>query len=217
MGPIELTKEGCAFVVRSEALMAPGGQNTFVYFNEKGEQKFKVKLKDKSYPRMLNYNETSNSFVVVLKGQEEKLQYTVSEPITLLSINILGDILWTRAVELTGTITDLTKVIDGYLIIGNFMVIRDLAGKEFRTRVNTGESNPYIIKLNDRGEVVRINPIKVPKSVYIARVIKVNDNAINLLGWEGTLEAGITRSMTSSDNVIYLMANHFCQIVCSVL
>jgi hypothetical protein len=217
LGPLDLTQEGCVFLVHAIKLTDSNSLNRFVYLNEKGEEKFKIRLKNNSFPRKLNYNEKSNSFIIVMKGKAEKQVYSESEPVTVMSINILGDPLWTRTIDLTGTVSDLININAGYLVIGNFMVIKDLSGKEFRTRINAGESNPFMIKFNEQGDLTKIAPIPVTKSVFIVKVIKLNDNAINLIGWEGTLESGMDKTLSPSDPIIYLMTNHLCQVVCSIL
>jgi hypothetical protein len=209
-GPVELTQEGCIFVVRSSKMTS--ATNTFnhlVYLNEKGEEKFKIKLKEKNFARKLTFVEVSNSFVVLLKGIEEKQDYNASEPVTLLGINALGDAIWRRDFDLTGSVTDLVKVIDGYIVIGNYAIIRDLNGKEFRTKAGSRECSPYVIKLNEKGEIMKINAVQSEKSIFVSQVIKVNDTSINLIGLEGTFDTLATKGLPPADKIKYMMVNRF--------
>ena len=202
-GPLVLTQEGCVFVIRSVPVLGTHAFNTLVYLNEKGEEKFKVKLKERNYPRKLLYAEKSNSFIVLLKGAEEKQDYSVSESLTLLNINALGDTMWQRNIDLTGSVTELISEIDGYLAIGNYAIIRDLAGKEFRTKEK--DCSPYIIKVNDKGEVVKILPINTTKSIYVTNVIKVNGTSINLVGTEATFDSPGTIMGAPAEKIMHIM------------
>ncbi len=218
LGPFLLTQEGCAFVIRtSQMAKASNSFNMMVYLNEKGEEKFKIKLKERNFPRKLAYVEHSNSFVILLKGTDEKQDFSVSEPVTLTGINALGDAIWRRNIDLTGSVTDLINVIDGCLVIGNYSIIKDLHGKEFRTKVTESESSPYVIKLNEKGEVIKINPIQSTKSIFITQVIKVNGFSINLLGHEGTFASSASKSPTLSDKAVLIMVNKFSDLVFSAL
>ena len=215
LGPLQLTQEGCAFLIHSIHLTRSDQRNTFVYLNEKGEDKFRLRLKEKDFPRKLTFIERSNSFVILLKGQAEKQNYTTPENIQILSINALGDLLWKREINLTGSLVNLVNLIDGYLIVGNYTVLKDLNGKEYRAKI--GESSPYLIKLNERGDFVRVSPIATAKSIYVVDVVKVSDNSINLLGFEDTFESAQGKTVLSSGRIIHIMANRFCQVICSNL
>ncbi len=209
------TSEGCALLVRSVHLTRGDVKNTFIYLNEKGEEKIRKKMKETAYPRLLIYSEKTNSFVVTLKGQEQKQNYASAEDITLVNINALGDMTWKRDIQLTGTVVDMTSLIDSYILTGNFMIMRDQTGKEVRTKVAAFECSPYLIKIGERGEVLVTNPISTPYSVYLSRIVKVNDNSINLLGYKETIESGAQRQFTTFDKVIHVMTNRFGEIICS--
>lgn len=217
-GPMVLTQEGCLLIVRSTQIInAANTTNHAVYLNEKGEEKFRIKLKEKNFPHTATYVERTNSFVIVLKGLTEKQDFTISEPVTMVAINALGDMMWHRNFDVTGTFTDLVHVQDGFMILGNYAIIRDLNGKEHRTKVTGGECSPYLIKLNEKGEVVRVNPLATEKSVYVSHVIKVNDTSINLLGHEATFDSAASKSLSSSENIIHIMVNRHGELVFSIL
>ena len=212
-GPLVLTQEGCVLVVRSVPLLNASAFNTLVYINEKGDEKFKIKLKEGSFPRKLTYVEKSNAFIVLLRGTEEKQDYRVAEPVTLLGINALGDTMWRRNIDLAGHITELVHVIDGYLVIGNYSMIRDLTGKEFQIKAGNGACSPYIIKLNEKGEVTKVHPVISTKSIYVTHVIKVNDTSINLLGSEATFDSPGSLNNTPADKIVHIMVNQFSDTV----
>ncbi|HCW06743.1 MAG TPA: hypothetical protein DGG95_05195, partial [Cytophagales bacterium] len=178
----ELTKEGCAALVRTEDTLKIRQLNLMVYFNDKGEEKIKVKLKENGYPRKLNYIEKTNSFILVLKGREAKNDYSISEPLVTLNINAIGDVIWIRKIEVAGSFNDIINLSDGNLLVGNFMILKDVSGKEFRTQVSKNETNPFIILFNGQGDIVKVQPIQTVGSTLILKTLKVNDMSINLLG-----------------------------------
>lgn len=207
LGPMVLTQEGIALAVRSVQMTLTNLKNTFVYVNEKSEEKFKIQLKENGFPRKAIYTEKNNSFILAFKGAEEKPNFTTNEPLTVLAINTLGDQLWTRAMDLSGSLTDLINLNDGYIISGNYTAIRDQNGKEFRTKAAAGEVNPFVARISNRGEILRVNPIVAGKSVYITQVVKVADNSINLLGFESNVEQAQGLSLSTAPHIVHIMTN----------
>jgi hypothetical protein len=214
-GPSVLTQEGCMLVLRTTPLVASAALNTLIYLNEKGEEKFRIKLKERNYPRRLLYVEKSNSFVLLLRGGGEEEDYTTMEPITLLSVNAIGDVSWRRNVEMAGTITDLVGLVDGFLVAGNYTTIRDLSGKEFKTKSAEGQCSPYVIRIGEKGDVSRIHAFVTKGSVFLAQVVKVNDASINLLGIEATLPVGATVATTPPEKIVHIMINRLAETIYS--
>jgi hypothetical protein len=212
-GTIVLTKEGCAIVVRSVHTTRGDAQNHLVYLNEKGEDKIRIRLKEKAYPRFMLYSEKSGQFVLSFKGNESRQQFTTSENLTTLAVNALGQQLWSQSIPFTGTITDVISVADGYILAGNFTTIKDLSGKEIHAR--PGECNPFVIKLGERGETLHVTPVLASSSVYLSRLVKVSDNSINLIGYGVPLNVGIDKVFTASDKMVHVMSNRLAQIVCT--
>ncbi len=215
LGPFELTQEGCVLVVRTVHLTQPIAKNVFVYLNEKGEEKFHVRVADRTVPRKINFSERSNSFVLLFKGQEETANYATLENLSIVGVNALGDRLWRRQVTMAGGLTDFVNLIDGHMLAGNYTQLRDLSGKEHIAK--SGESNPFLVKFNDRGDIENILPISTTKPVYITNLVKVTDRSINLIGKEGTMSLLSGKPLADSDQVVHIMSNRLCEIVCTNL
>jgi hypothetical protein len=213
LGPFELTQEGCVIVVRATHSTTAAVRNAMIYLNEKGEEKFHVRLADRSVPRNLTFNERSNSFVLLFKGQEETPNFSVTEPVILAAINALGDKLWRRQLTLAGGITGLVNLIDGHLLAGNYTLLRDLSGKEHAAKA--GESNPFLLKVNDRGDVVRVLAVETSKPVFMMNLIKVTDRSVNLVGIEGTVASVGNRPLSPGVPIAHIMSNRLCEIVCT--
>ncbi len=215
LGPLVLTQEGCSFVTRSIHATTGDIASTFIYIDEKGEDKIRMRLNDNSFARYIQYSEKSNSFTLVLKGSVEQQNLAVEERAVILNINVLGQVAWQKEFAFLGNIVDLVSLVDGYMVVGNYLFLRDLTGKEYRTRMGAGECSPFVLKLNDLGEVVQIKPFVTPASVYIARVVKINDNSINLLGMKEKWDIAINKPLTNADQVVHIMTNKQTQEVCS--
>ncbi len=215
LGPFELTQEGCVLVVRAKHLIRPISKNIFVYLNEKGEEKFHVRIADKAFPRKISFTERTNSFVLLFKGQDEVTEYSELEYLTLVGVNALGDILWRRQLQLAGALTDFINLIDGYMLAGNFTQLRDLQGKEHKSK--QGESYPFLVKFSDRGDIETVKPMITAKPVFITNIVKVTDKSINLIGKEGSPNSMSGKILSREDEVVHVMSNRLCEIVCSNL
>ncbi len=211
-----LTQEGCAFVVVSKHLTRPDMVNTFLYLTEKKEEKLKKRLKENSFLRDLLYVEESNSFVLSFKGLEESQNFANEETLSVQTINVLGDLVWRRDITLAGSIERLLQVRDGFIIAGNFTLLRDQAGKEIRTRVAAGQANPYLIKLGSRGDVQKVLPLTSGKSIYLDEVVKVNDGSINLLTYEHAFTEAKPASLTL-EGLKHTMVNYELKVILSSL
>lgn len=214
LGPAIVTPEGIAFLVRSEHMTNGNKLNTFFYLNDaKGDSKVKFTLVDNTYPRFIKYLEKLNAFAFVLKGAESKPNVTAKEDVTLMCVNVLRDILWKKTFPLTGMVSDVTLLTDGLLISGNFMTINDSKGNEVQTKINAQESNPFIMRVSERGELTSM-PISVPTSFYMTRCIRVSDNSINLIGTKDNFETGASKIFSPSDPM-HIMTTKWGQVIYS--
>ncbi len=211
-----LTQEGCAFVVSSTHLTRSERINTFVYITEKKEEKLKKRLKDVTLLRDLLYVEESNTFVMIFKGNAPVQNFTEEEVLTVQSMNVLGDLVWRRDISLAGTFQNMVRVRDGFVLAGNFTLLRDNTGKEFRTRVATGQTNPYLIKLSARGDVQKVLPLLSDKSICLDHFIKVNDGSLNVLAYEGTF-TNFGKHNLNAETMKHAMVNYELQLILSSL
>jgi hypothetical protein len=211
IGDLVTTQEGCAVVVTSVRPATNAVINNFVFINDKGEMKT-MRVKDAGMARKVVYQEASNSFIIVFKGDSEKQQSLKEESIALTSINILGDLLWHQDIPLTGTFQDLIPVRDGYVLTGNYAVMKDQTGREVRTKIAQGQSNPFLIKLNLKGDKLNVIPFVSEKSILIDKVVKVNDGSINLMGYEATFNDDINSPKGAA---MHLMTSYDLRTICS--
>lgn len=187
LGDMTITPEGCGLMVRTEA----GGNvmNTLHYVGENGETIFSNKIALFSYPRRMNYLESTNSFLMIYRGDAAKQVLNKKEETQILSVNILGDINWSQNFEYAGSFSDLLTLGKGFMIIGNYSEIRDVEGKTYRTKINNGQTNGFAARFSPTGKLASLTPIESSTSYHISNVIKVNDKVINLLGNRGSLDS----------------------------
>lgn len=211
-----LTQEGCAFVVSSTHLSRGDKANTLVYITEKKEEKFRKRLKEAAIVRELIYVEESNTFVMSFKGNSEEQNFSDLEKMAVMSINALGDLVWRSDIEVAGTLQNLLRVRNGFVLAGNYTFIKDTKGKEYRTRLAAGQSNPYLIKLSERGDVQRVLPLASEKSIYLNTLVKVNDGSINLLAYEATFDQAKVKTAADKPEK-HVMVNYELKVICSTL
>ena len=206
VGDIAATQEGCGVIITSSVRGTNTIANTFVILNDKGEEKL-YPIKEARISRKVLYQERSNTFTIVFKGIDENQNMFQEEPVSLVSINILGDLNWRKEINFTGNVKDLIAVRDGYLMVGNFTAMRDPSGKELKTKVNIGQANPYVIKIGHMGDILKMQPYPTERSIVIDNVVKVNDESINIIGREGSF-ADKSDGPFSADQAVHMMITY---------
>lgn len=186
IGDISITPEGCAIMVRSTS--AAGVINTLHYVGVDGTIIFSKPIELSTFPRKMSYVESTNAFLMLYKGDQQKQQFKTREPSQVMSINILGDILWSQEYNYAGTIEELLAIGEGFLIIGNYSEINDPDGKSYKTKVTSGQTNAFAARFTKAGKLASVQTIESASNYVVNKVIKVNDRIINLLGNAGTIE-----------------------------
>ena len=210
---LALNPEGCALMIRSQHMQNETYASTLVYINENGEEKLSKRLEEEDYPRALNYAESTNSYIISLKGaipvQEEK----VEQDFVMLNINVLGDQLWSYRDSFSGTVEKVINVSNGYLIGGNFTIKKDNQGSEVRTKIANNQTNVFIDMVSKVGKRENTLLIGSPKSYFLKDIVKVNDGNINLLGLVGNYNLDRNRSLDYSNNLVHIITNAKLQVI----
>ncbi|MEQ8927110.1 MAG: hypothetical protein RLO81_14920 [Fulvivirga sp.] len=204
VGGMAITPEGCALMIRTKGI--DGMSNTLYYVDENGDELFKKPLELPLYPREIKYIESTNAFVMAYKGATIQQSYDAKEPSQFISVNILGDVLWSQTFEFAGTIVDLLTLDKGFMLIGNYSELNDPDGKSYRTRIASGQTNGFAARFGNNGKLISVKPIESTGNYFIDNVIKVNDKIINLLGKSGTLE-------TPESKNIHIIVNYGLEVL----
>ncbi|MDN4164536.1 hypothetical protein QWY31_03430 [Cytophagales bacterium LB-30] len=204
-GGIELTKEGCLVLLFSESIDRSSKKNTLLYLSDKAEEKFVKTLDTKAYPRQVSFKESNASFILTFKGETEKQDPFIRENLFFMNINAIGDILWTREMEYAGTFESVINLQDGYLFVGNYSQMNDLSGRLQRTKANEGQTNAWLMRIDNKGDRKGLLLIANPVAYAITEVVKVNDANINLLGYQGPWEQVQGRKIEESDELVHMI------------
>jgi hypothetical protein len=202
---IQLTPAGCAVIVRSVHRDNKSVLNSLIYVDEIGTEQLNRRLEESAYPRTINYSETTNSFILSFRGNEEFQVATKVLPTTLININVLGDLLWKVNYDFAGTIEKVINTNNGYIVAGNFTSKKDENGNPVRTKINESQTNIYLDFISSQGEVANTKLIKHGMSFYISEVVKVNDSNISLLGHKGVYQPG--NHVNVDVNPVYIFTN----------
>jgi len=212
VGAMEVTKEGCVLVINSFGFDSATVVNSFVYLDEKGSEIITKRLENDLFPRFINYDESSSSFVLTFWGEE--LDTSIEEKYYMTAINLTsgGEQLWTSQFSLAGQINNVINLHDGYAFFGNFTYLKDQEGKEYKVNVGEGSTNPFLAKIDFKGNVKKVMPISWNTSLYFTDLYKVNDKNISLFG-----ELGNLYQEQVSSNPFFIITNSDFEIIYSSL
>ena len=179
LGDVILTSEGVALVIRSVALDSSKVINTLIHITDAGQIKFSKRLDTELYPREISFIEANNMFVITFFGEEKVMDTKSDSNLTLLTVNGLGQDIWQYDYSFKGDYVDMINTNDGFIIAGNYSVIKDKSGRTFS---NSSGKNAYIISLSSLGALKDIKCYASNTDYTINTLYKVNENNINLIG-----------------------------------
>ena len=213
---IRSTPEGCAAIVRSQKLDSDIARNLFIYEKEDGSNIITTLLNVSSYPRSINYNDVTNSFLLAFRDKQYDQNVSVENTTTLINTNVLGDILWTWSNDFKGSLEKIVNTNNGYLIAGNFTSKKNNDGNDVNSLSNgTGMYFDYI---NNRGELKNTKLINNNSSIYLSDIIKVNDSNINVFGRKGLYNAqSSSEPISRGSDMAYIFTNAKLNIIYSSL
>lgn len=204
LGDLVLTPEGCAFTIHSynqDSIV-----NHLLYLDEKGEEIFKQRLSTDKMPRLASYVENTSSFLLTFKGGSLTEDVKNKKEMLILSLNLIGDQLWSKTFDFAGNTIALINTSEGFSIVGNFSAVKNVKGQEIVTKINEGQTNAFVARFDPRGQILSVLTMKSGENYRINRVVKVNDSVINLLGYKDP-----------SGKSVHLIVNQFNRLIYSSL
>ena len=187
VGAMEVTKEGCVLMINSFGFDSASVVNSIVYLDEKGSEIIAMRLETDLFPRFINYNENTSSFVLTFWGEELNTSIEESHNMTAINLTSGGEQLWTSQIFLAGQLNNVINLHDGYAFFGNFTYLKDQEGKEYKVNAGDGGTNPFMAKIDFDGNIKKVIPIAGNTSLYFNNLYKVNDKNICLFGQLGNL------------------------------
>ena len=212
VGAMEVTREGCVIMINSFGFDSASVVNSFVYLDEKGSEIIAKRLETDLFPRFINYDENTSSFVMTFWGEELDTSIEENHNMTIINLTSSGEQLWTSQISLAGQIHNVINLHDGYAFFGNFTYLKDQEGKEYIVNAGDGGTNPFMAKIDFKGNVKKVLPISLHTSLYFTNMYKVNDKNISLFG-----ELGNLNQEDVSSNPFFIITNSELEIIYSSL
>ncbi len=215
-GAMEITPEGCAILISSIARNSGHIVNTFKLINEKGEEMVDTLQLVAAIPRNIIYNDLSNSFVITYKGNKSQNDIKAEEKLHIIRIDREASQVWQTDIQLTGDVRGIVIVNGGYLVIGNYTFIKNGSGEFLQVEQKSENSAIYVIKIDPKGTIVDRQFIRSRTPNYVDRIVKINDNSINLLGIKGGSNEAIDYQ-TDPDSITHIITNAQLQLLHSTI
>ena len=186
---IEPIDEGCAVIVNSKTGSAI--RNTLVKFDKNGLEVSSKPLNGNAIARHIIYDEINDGFLVVYKGNNPYDYLEADEPVNITYFDAAGISKWSQTFNLYGTVAELSKIYEGYLLICNYVNFSTGANKlQSQAGKILAKTNILMLKINPSGEVKSSETITSSTPVYAIGSVKISSSNINILGFEADFVPG---------------------------
>ncbi len=156
--------------------------NHLLILDEKGTATLTRKLLIDKYPRTLAFSQRDNSLLVTLKGDRFPVDIFHESELVVASLDLAGALRWQSINSYKGDIAGLLEVEQGFLVVGNFNLIKDKEGRMQRGGRSSEETNTFVQRLDMEGRVVDLKLIKHGGPMVVNRLYRAGDDCINLFG-----------------------------------
>ncbi|MEP3387613.1 MAG: hypothetical protein ABJO02_05465, partial [Reichenbachiella sp.] len=174
-----------------------------------GEQLMVRNLIIDDFPRIIEFEEQTNTFLIGFNGRELAKNKTETSQVVLANYNVIGDLLWKYSKEVVGDLVGVVALEDGYLINGNYSRIQDNTGKF--SRVEDGFAS-YLIKVNNSGQWSNERMLSSPFPYNTTHFLKAGEHSIHVIG---SKYLGQENYELESDRLVHFIVNRDLDIVSS--
>ncbi|SMD35147.1 hypothetical protein SAMN04488029_2364 [Reichenbachiella faecimaris] len=202
---------GCTFVLNGTHMESGAKINTLFAYSEEGSQMMVRNLTIDEFPRIIEFEEQTNTFLIGFNGRDLAKDLTQSNQIVLANYNVIGDLLWKYEKEIVGDLVGVVALEDGYLITGNYSRIQDSSGKF--VRVEDGYAS-YLIKMNNTGQWSNERFLNTTTPYRTTHFLKSGEHSIHVLG---STDLSQENFETKSDQLVHFVVNRNLDIVSSPL
>lgn len=200
---------GCTFVLNGTHHENGAKMNTLFSYSEEGEQLMVRNLIIDDFPRIIEFEEQTNTFLIGFNGRELAKNKTETSQVVLANYNVIGDLLWKYSKEVVGDLVGVVALEDGYLINGNYSRIQDNTGKF--SRVEDGFAS-YLIKVNNSGQWSNERMLSTPFPYNTTHFLKAGEHSIHVIG---SKYLGQENYELESDRLVHFIVNRDLDIVSS--
>ncbi len=171
--------------------------NRLIKYDNTGKIQFSKELPYHSVPRLLKYDDINNVLLIVFNGKT--LDKIPSDSEQVIYHYNPDDQLQTYEIKMTAkaTIFDMIRVNNKILLFSNFINYDDLSGNIIHSKAGTGNNNTNIlVTIISNGMVKKQIPFFNTKPFFGVRVLKINSNTLNILGYKSELITTDFNSLT---------------------
>lgn len=200
---------GCTFVLNGTHFETGAKMNTLFSYSEEGEQLMVRNLIIDDFPRIIEFEEQTNTFLIGFNGSELAKEKTQTSQVVLANYNVIGDLLWKYSKEVVGDLVGVVALEDGYLINGNYSRIQDQSGKF--SRVEGGFAS-YLIKVNNSGQWSNEKMLSTSVPYNTTHFLKSGEHSIHVVG---SKSLGQEQYEMEPDRLVHFIVNRDLDIVSS--
>jgi len=180
-------KEGC-WVINTAFKNDGEINNKLLKLNNEGKIEYSEDLPYHTVPRLMKFDDINNTLLIVFNGKSINTIPDESEQI-IYHYNP-DDQLQTYEVKMQAkaTIFDMIRVNDKILLFSNFIDYTDLSGNTVFSKAGTENNKTNIlVTVIAKGMVKKQIPFFNTKAFFGVKVLKINSNTINILGYKSEL------------------------------
>lgn len=190
--------------------------NHLVILDEKGTATLTRKLLIDMYPRTLAFSQRDNSLLITLKGERFPVDIFQESELITASLDLAGGLRWQSVNSYKGDIAGQIEVDQGFLIIGNFNLIKDKDGRMQRGGRSREETNVFVQRLDMEGRGVDLKLIKHSGPLVVNKVYRAGDDCINLFGAKSVYFSSSVL-ITNPDVAVHIILNKNLEVLSNSL
>ncbi|WP_420580130.1 hypothetical protein [Reichenbachiella sp.] len=198
---------GCTFVLNGTHHENGAKMNTLFSYSEEGEQLMVRNLIIDDFPRIIEFEEQTNTFLIGFNGRDLAKDKSTTSQVVLANYNVIGDLLWKYSKELVGDLVGVVALEDGYLINGNYSRYQDNAGKF--SRVENGYAS-YLIKVNNSGQWSNERMLSTSIPYNTTHFLKSGEHSIHVIGSKNLFQ---DQYELEHDRLVHFIVNRDLDIV----
>ena len=181
---------GCFVLIVAKNVSDPALlSSTIIQYNAKGAEIKRLTLPEKTLGigRHISYDAVSEQMLMAFYGNEE-FWFTPQSRLMLQKINLNNNILMSAELQMSGSLVEILPAKDSsLLVIGNYFSIVDENDIEYKLQSQgvNHQSGIFSALFSSKGKLLKLNRYNIRDSGYAVAAVKIDNNAISVLGQKG--------------------------------
>jgi len=206
---VKANEDGCFAVFSSVANKVVS--NKIIRLDKKGSKKIEKYLDQNSVVRYLNYDDINNKILLAFYGSNIEKNSSYSSELELIRYNIKAKTIeedWTQSVKINfmGNFVNIVKINQNYYLFANYNEYTNLEDKIIKVKAKTSitQNNTLMLTVNETGKIKSIKNFSSADYYYLTKVVKINNNLINLMGIYGNTDK-VKEDIEKKQGIFYYM------------